>query len=183
MENIGRGVRALRQRKGLTLQEVSLRSGLSISFLSQVERGLSSLSISSLSAICDALEVPVTYFFTARGDGPLVLKANQPRSRIRIEDSKVIYSLLSVSRTDRLLEAFIAEFPPHYNHPLITHEGEEFGYLLEGELILQVGNQTYPLLPGDSYHISSAEQHTIRNEKNEPGKILWVQTQKILEGG
>ena len=183
MENIGLGVRILRQRKGLTLQEVSSRSGLSVSFLSQVERGLSSLSISSLSAICEALGVPVTHFFTARGDGPLVLKAGQPRSRLQINDSQVIYSLLSVSSSERVLEAFIAEFPPQYHHPLITHAGEEFGYLVEGKLVLQVGDQDYLLEPGDSYHISSAEPHTIRNESDQPGRILWVQTQKILEGG
>jgi len=181
VENIGRGVRTLRQRKGLTLQEVSSRSGLSVSFLSQVERGLSSLSLSSLGAICEALEVPVTYFFTARGDGPVVHKADQPRRRIRIEDSQVTYNLLSARMPDRVLEAYIADYPPHYDHPLITHEGEEFGYVVEGRLILQIGDQEHLLEPGDSFHISSAEPHTIRSKSDRPGRILWIQTEKLFE--
>jgi len=57
---VGQGVRVLRQCKGWTLEELSSRCGLSISFLSQVERGLSSLSIPSLHSICEALKVPTT---------------------------------------------------------------------------------------------------------------------------
>lgn len=164
------------------MQEVSSRSGLSVSFLSQVERGLSSLSLSSLSAICDALDVPVTYFFTAGGDGPAVHKADQPLQRIRIEDSHVTYSLLSTRMPHRILEAYVADYPPLYAHPLITHEGEEFGYVVEGRLVLVIGDHEYSLESGDSYHISSAEPHTIRNETDRPGKILYVQTGKLLEG-
>ena len=69
---VGKGVRALRQHKGWTLEELSSRCRLSISFLSQIERGLSSLSISSLHSICEALEVPMTHFFaTTTAEGPL----------------------------------------------------------------------------------------------------------------
>ena len=164
------------------MQEVSSRSGLSVSFLSQVERGLSSLSISSLAAICKALEVPVTYFFTAGGDGAVVHKADQPGRRIRIEDSQVTYNQLSASTPERSLEAFVADYPPHYEHPLVTHEGEEFGYVVEGRLVLVIDGQEHTLEPGDSYHISSAEPHTVRNETDRLGRILYVQTAKILEG-
>jgi len=181
VENVGLGVRILRQRKGLTLQEVSSRSGLSVSFLSQVERGLSSLSISSLRFICAALNVPVTYFFTAGGNGRVVHKADQSRCQIRIEDSHVTYNQLSADMPERSLEAFIADYPPHYEHPLVTHEGEEFGYVVEGRLILVLGDQEHTLEPGDSYHISSAEPHTIRNETDRLGRILYVQTERILE--
>jgi quercetin dioxygenase-like cupin family protein len=154
-----------------------------VSFLSQVERGLSSLSISSLLAICRALEVPVTYFVTAPTDGPFVLKAGKPRSRLQIEDSHVTYNLLSGPMPDRMLEALIAEFPPGYDHPLITHEGEEFGYVLEGRLFLRVGEKEHTLEPGDSFHIFSSQAHTIRNPAKETARILWVMTLKFMEGG
>lgn len=82
------------------------------------------------------------------------------------------------------LEALIAEFPPRYEHPLITHVGEEFGYVLEGTLVLQVEEEEFEPGPGDSFHIfSSTQPHTIRNETDQVGKILWVQTLKLLEGG
>lgn len=173
----------MRQNREWTLEELSSRSGLSISFLSQVERGLSSLSISSLHAICEALEVPLTHFFTASGNGPLVLRAGQPRSRIRIEDSHVTYNLLSGPMPGRVLEAVIAEYPPHYDPPLITHEGEEFGYVLEGNVLLQVEDKEETLESGDSFHIFSSQPHTVRNPADQTAKILWVLTMRLLEGG
>lgn len=154
-----------------------------MSFLSQVERGLSSLSISSLQAICKALGVPLTYFFTPPSGNSIVLKAGRPRTRIRIEDSQVTYSLLSGPMPDRVLEALIAEFPPGYRHPLITHSGEEFGYVLEGEVILQLEDREFALEPGDSFHILSSQPHTVRNPSDRPARILWVLTQRLLEGG
>lgn len=73
---VGQGVRVLRQRKGWTLEELSSRCGLSISFLSQVERGLSSPSIPSLHSICEALKVPITHFLaTTMMNGALEVRA------------------------------------------------------------------------------------------------------------
>jgi len=165
------------------LEELASKCGLSVSFLSQVERGLSSLSLSSLQAICKALDVPLTHFFTPpRGDA-IVLKAGRPRTRIRIEDSQVTYNLLSCPMPDRTLEVLIAEFPPHYDHPLITHPGEEFGYVLEGTLLLQIEDKEFTLEPGDSFHILSSRPHTVRNPSDSPARVLWVLTEKFLEGG
>ncbi len=181
---VGKGVRALRQHKGWTLEELSSRCRLSISFLSQIERGLSSLSISSLHSICEALEVPMTHFFaTTTAEGPLVVRAGKPRSRLRIEDSQVTYNFLSRLTPERVLEALIAEYPPHYNPPLVTHEGEEFGYVLEGKVLLHVTDQEEMLVPGDSFHIISSQLHTVQNTSDKPARILWVLTMKLLERG
>jgi transcriptional regulator with XRE-family HTH domain len=150
---VGQGVRVLRQRKGWTLEELSSRCGLSISFLSQVERGLSSLSIPSLHSICEALEVPITHFLaTTTMNGPLVVRTGEPHNRVRIGDSH-------------------------------THEGEEFGYVLEGEVTLQVEENKETLTPGDSFHILSSQPHTVQNPTDKPARILWVLTMKLLEGG
>jgi len=182
--NVGQGLRTLRQQKGWTLEELSSRCGLSISFLSQVERGLSSLSISSLHAICDALEVPVTHFFaSATTDGPLVVRAGKPRGRIQIGDSRVTYNILSNSISNRVLEALIAEYPPHYLPPLVRHDGEEFGYVLEGRVRFEAQGQEELLGPGDSFHIISSRLHTVQNPTDTPARILWVLTMKLLEGG
>lgn len=180
---MGQRIRELRQRRGWTLEELASKCGLSVSFLSQVERGLSSLSLSSLQAICKALDVPLTHFFALPQGDSVVLKAGKPRTRIRIEDSHVTYSFLSSPMPDRVLEVIIAEFPPHYEHPLITHQGEEFGYVLEGPLVLQLEEKEFTLEPGDSFHIRSTIPHTVRNPADRPARVLWVLTQKFLEGG
>ena len=182
-DEIGRSIRTLRQKKEWTLEELSSRCGLSMSFLSQVERGLSSLSISSLGTICDALGVPLTHFFTPPVNGPLVTKANEPRMRIKIEDSQVAYDLLSGPIPNRELEVLISEYPPHYDPPLIRHMGEEFGYVLEGEVVLQVEDQVETLEQGDSFHILSTQPHTVRNPTDNSAKILWALTMKLMEFG
>jgi len=183
MQEVGRRIRELRQRKGWTLEELSAKAGLSVSFLSQVERGLSSLSISSLQAICNALGIPITHFFAISPGNSAVLKAGKPRSRIKIEDSHVTYNVLSGPMPDRILEAFISEFPPGYAHPLITHPGEEFGYVLAGKVVLQIEDNEYELEPGDSFHFYSTQPHTLRNVGPDTAKVLWVMTHKLWEGG
>jgi len=85
--------------------------------------------------------------------------------------------------SDRVLEALIAEYPPHYDPPLITHEGEEFGYVLEGKVLLQVEDKEETLTSGDSFHIFSSQLHTVRNPSEQTAKILWVLTMKLLGGG
>jgi len=183
-DEIGRSLRTLRQLKGWTLEELSSRCSLSIGFLSQVERGLSSLSITSLRAICEALEVPLTHFFAAMpSDGPLVVKADKPRNRIKIGDSQVVYNLLSNSMPNRVLEAVIAEYPPHYQPLPMAHAGEEFGYVLDGRILLLVEDKEETLGPGDSFHIFSTRAHTVQNLGDTAARILWVLTMKLLEGG
>lgn len=183
-DKIGRSLRTLRQRKGWTLEKLSSRCNLSIGFLSQVERGLSSLSITSLHEICDALEVPLTHFFSAvPADGPLVVRADQPRSRISIGDSQVVYNLLSNPSPDRLLEAVIAQYPPHYQPLPMAHAGEEVGYVLEGEVLLVVEEKKEMLKAGDSFHIFSTTPHTIQNLEDTEARILWISTMRLLEGG
>ena len=183
-EKIGRSLRALRQRKGWTLEKLAASCNLSIGFLSQVERGLSSLSITSLHAICDSLEVPLTHFFSAvPAEGPLVVRADKPRNRITIGDSQVVYNLLSNPNPDRLLEAVIARYPPNYQPLPMSHVGEEFGYVLEGEVLLVVEEKKEMLKVGDSFHIFSTTSHTIQNLGDTEARILWILTMKLLEGG
>jgi len=183
MDGIGQRIREIRRSKDWTLEELSSRCGLSISFLSQVERGLSSLSISSLRAICEALDLPLTYFLSPTPAGPIVAKGGEPRSRIRFEDSGVTYGILSDRFPTRTLEALFADYPPHYDPPMITHEGEEFGYVMEGRLVLQVEDEVHELEPGDSFHFVSARRHTVRNPFDQPARTLWVVTMKLTEGG
>ena len=182
-ENVGRTIRKLRQERGWTLEELSKRCGLSVGFLSQVERGLSSLSVASLRTVCEALEVPLAQFFTVSdaADRAAITKAGNPHYKMRIGSSEVTYSMLSGPRPNRTMEAFIAEYPRGYSPPVLPHEGEEFGYVLAGKILLVCDGGEHVLEPGDSFQIDSHRPHTIRNLLDEePGRILWVQTQKIL---
>ena len=181
-ETVGRTIRKLRQDRKWTLEELSSRCGLSVGFLSQVERGLSSLSVASLKAVCDALEVPLAQFFTVSdtADRPAVMKAGQPHYQMRIGSSEITYSMLSGSRPNRTIEAFIAEYPPGYAPPLLPHEGEEFAYVLSGRIVLLFDGEEHVLDAGDSFQIDSNRPHTVRNLEKKPAQVLWVQTLRIL---
>lgn len=187
MEDIGRAIRDLRMKKGWTLQKLASLTELSVSFLSQAERGLSSLSIVSLHNICEALGVDASSLLSENKAPvaqpgfafPIVPAADQ--LCIRIASSPVTYRYLSGSFANRTIEALINEFPPNYRHPLAAHTGEEFGYVLEGHLLLRIEEETYPLSPGDSYHFVATRPHGYETSPKEGARVLVASTQKFLE--
>ena len=181
MKEIGQRIRELRRARGLTLEEVAGRCGLSVSFLSQVERGISSPSIVSLYAICEVLGVPVTEVLADAGRSPSTVTKAADQPLIRIANSAVSYRYLSGAFPNRVIEVLIGEFPPNYRHPLAPHEGEEFGYVLEGHILLRIGEKEYPLGPGDSYHFLATIPHGYETSSEGSAKVLWAITQKFIE--
>jgi len=183
VRSIGSQIRELRKRRGWTLKMLAERSGLSVSFLSQVERGLSSLSISSLGAVAEALEVPLSNFFTI-AHNPSVVIRSQDQGQFRIEGSQITYSTLSGPLKNKTLEPLLVEVPPHYNGtPPFAHKGEEFAYVLEGSITLTIHGRDYRLEPGDSIHFTSEIPHTYKNNGETPAKVIWVLTPRLIEGG
>jgi transcriptional regulator with XRE-family HTH domain len=184
MNDIGARIRDARASKGWTLETLASQSGLSAGFLSQVERGLSTLSIVSLASICRALDLPIESLFVSSGPldrrPPVVTKSDQ-QLLIRIGGSPVSYRYLSGQLPSAPVEELlIAEFPPDCAQQGSSHEGQEFGYLLEGAVELTVQEETYALAQGDSYHISASEPHGYRTS-NKGAKILMAVTQRFID--
>lgn len=150
---------AVGKKRGLTFQELSKLTGLSASFLSRVERSLTTPSIAFLHRNCSALEIPIS-----RAQLSVVRRAAE-QIYIRLDGSSASHRHLSGTFPGWTLEALINEFPPGYQHPLVPHEGEEFGYVLEGELNLVVGEEEHP-------HSYSTDQGA---------EVLIVSTQESLE--
>ena len=183
MKGIGERIRDLRKERKWSLEELSRRSGLSVSFLSQLERGRTSLSISSLKAIADALGEPIYRFFPLPMNLSSIVRAGKAKW-LRIEGSEVRYGLLGGSLDGRVLEPLLVELPPHYEGPPpFAHEGEEFGYILEGKLTLIIQDEVYELKEGDSVHFISRVPHTWKNQEDVPMRALWVVTPRIIGGG
>jgi transcriptional regulator with XRE-family HTH domain len=185
MDDLGKRLREARNRREWTLEALSARCGLSSGFLSQVERGLSTLSIVSLSAICRALDLPIGDLFSASGSleetGPGVTKAVD-QLQIRIGDSPVGYRYLSSQLPERPIEELlIAEFPAGFRQDDSTHEGQELGYVLEGPLALIINGKTHELVAGDSYRIAASEAHGYRTRAREGAKVLMAVTQRFIE--
>ena len=187
MRNVGEFLRALRTSRGWTLRELSERCNLSVSFLSQVERGLSSLSITSLDSICEALGISLSDLFSNyRNTEDTVSLSVKPaeiikateRPFIQISSASIKYQFLSGEFPERLFEILIGEIPPNYHYPPVAHDGEEFGYVLEGVLKLKIGEEIYELGPGDSYHFLATTPHGYETDGQGGAKVLWVQTLK-----
>ena len=185
MNELGVRLREERLKRGWTLDGLSGRCGLSSSFLSQVERGLSTLSIVSLSAICAALGLPIETLFSSSAPldrrAPRVTAADR-QLMIRIGNSPVSYRYLSGQLpSSPIAELLIAEFPAGCDQHDSVHEGQEMGYVLEGGLDLRVGEEEYRLSVGDSYRIDASEPHDYRTPAELGARVLMAVTQRFIE--
>ena len=150
----------------MTLRALSATSGLSVGFLSQIERGLSSFSISSLRSVCQALEVSladVLVLSSETGNAVLVdprhsgiTKADN-RSHVSLSDSSITYRFLSTGLASRRFDAVVGEMASGSHSEPHVHEGEEFGYVLEGEILLTSDDDVHTLGPVSYTHLRAHE--------------------------
>jgi len=185
MDDIGARIRTARKAKGWTLDALASKSGLSTGFLSQVERDLTTLSIVSLSAICRALSVPIESLFSSNrpiGEAPSAVTRADQQLHIQIGGSPITYRYLSGQLPDAPVEELlIAEFPPDCDQQHSSHEGQEFGYILRGSLVLKVQNEHYELEAGDSYRVAASQSHGYRTSAGGGADVLMAVTQRFIE--
>lgn len=177
--NIGMKIKKLRAEKGITLKELSEKSNLSIGFLSQLERGLTTIAVDSLEKLAEILEVHLTYFF----DYPHKRKDKVLRSYeqeiLDVEEGGFIKYSLSTNLEDKQLVPRLIEILPQKKEEEIIsykHDGEEFVYVLEGILTIYLESERYELYPGDSVHMDSEIIHNWANYTNKKVKLLAVNT-------
>ena len=173
--DVGERLRALRRFRRCTLRTIAERSGLSESFLSQVERGRSSASIASLRRIADALGVSMADLFEPDGmPGPRVLRRDErPALSFGILGRK----LLLTPGPLRHLEVFAGELevggstgPQPYAHG----DSEELFVVLSGSVQLQLDGQLFELERGDSIDYRSSTPHRVSNAGHELAEVMWI---------
>jgi transcriptional regulator with XRE-family HTH domain len=175
---IASAVRARRRRLGLTLQELAGKSGLSAPFLSQVERSQTTPSITSLLAIAQALQVDIHYFINPPPSSQVVRRAKSPE--LIDTGSPVRYVRLSGGHPERQMEALMMSIPPGTKAPATARQGEGFYYILEGELKMTMGNETFILGPGDTAHFDQRHSFEMANAGKRVLRMLWVGTPAIF---
>lgn len=181
---LGRKMRQIRKSRGLSLQNVAQRAGLSVGLISQIERGLTSPSIRSLRQLGFALDVPVEQFFSqteppnAYEEGHIV----RPRHRrvLNLSHTGITTELISPD-SGGALQMFIANIEPGGTSgpEFDVHEGEEAGLVLAGRLELWLGDKHYLLEEGDSFRFSSQTPHRYGNPGIMTSRIQWVITPPI----
>ncbi len=164
----------------MTLQALADGCGLSVPFLSQVERDLAMPSLVSLTAIARALGVEMSYFVGTPSPGQIVQRGASPEHLQLGGSTPVVYARLSGRHEERKMEALHITVPPGLVAPPAHREGEGFWYLLEGELEMWVGNDHFVLGPGDSAHFDQRHPYRMRNAGKTTVRMIWVGTPALL---
>ncbi len=185
---IGKKIKKLRLEKGLTLQELSEKTGLSKGLISQIENEQVSPPISTLMKIANGLNVEISYFFEQ--DEPTE-KITVVRKNERISSGRrgikgninigYSYELLAHKRPHKHMEPFLVTFEPKERDDVImfNHEGEEFHFVLEGKLEMIAENHEPIILEeGDSLYFDSSIPHGFRGLEGKPAKTLTIVFQK-----
>lgn len=180
MENIHKKIKNLRQEKEMTLKDLSDATDLSVSFLSQIERGSSSLAITSLKKIADAFHINISYFFTEIENHNYVLHKEEQKP-FKIEGSDVTHVRLAGQFSERKMEPMMVTLPPNKSFvEKYSHPGEEFYYILKGLVIFKVEEKEYILNEGDSIHFPSEKVHQWKNPTREDAVLVSVLTPVIF---
>jgi transcriptional regulator with XRE-family HTH domain len=181
IEEVGAELRRLRKARGLTLAEVACLSGLSTGFISQAERGLSTLSIKALQDLSQALGVHIGWFFQSgapslEGERDMVVRLAR-RRRINYGNLGIVDYLLSPSLSGKL-EFLLCHFAPGASsgEESYSHEGEEAGLVLKGRIELWVADRHFTLEEGDSFGFKSTLPHRYRNPGRSETVVVWAIT-------
>lgn len=181
--DIGEKINELRNSKNMTLKDLSSKVELSTSFLSQAERGLTSITINTLKKIAVALDVDMNYFFETPKSNKSLIRRSYEQEVFRIDESKFIYYNLGSDLVGRSFDPMVVTILPGKrgeNIVLGGHPGEEFIYVLEGIVTITLDGDENELYPGDSIHFSSSTPHDWINRTNKLVKILIVSSPSLL---
>lgn len=176
---LGEKLRRRRRELGLTLKQVADGAGLSVGFISQVERELTVPSLSSLASISKVLETHLTEFLSQPEGNSPTTRHNQ-RPVYAVNQDALHYERLSAHFAGSVLNSVIVHEPPDYRSEPIQHEGEELFFVLSGAITVEVDDETTVLEAGDSIHFASTSRHSSWNHTDQPTSILHVCTMDVF---
>lgn len=180
---IGNKVRDLRQKNRYTLQDLAVKTGLSKPFLSQIENDHVVPPVATLLKLARALNVGMGYFFQDESESEKI-SVTRPWERIRVErrphqekgEVNYVYIALETKKTNKSMEPLLVEFPIQDTDDMVfmSHDGEEFLYVLEGTVEFRTIDRVEILEPGDSIYFESDLSHSFRCISDKPAKALAV---------
>ena len=178
-QSLGANLRARRLALGMTLQDVASRANLSVGFISQVERNLTSPSLSSLAALSRTLDADIAEFFPMpRNDSSTTRSGN--RVTYSLDENDVSFERISTSFPDNVLNAVIVHEQPGYRSEEISHAGEELFYVIDGSLTIEIDGKASVLHTGDTIHFQSGSRHSTWNHTAQTATVLIVCTMDVF---
>lgn len=170
---IGAHLRQLRSKRRLSLAQVAREVGISVGFLSALERSLMSGSVGTLRKLARFYKTNILEFFDADGTASRRIRPSQ--RKVLEAGEGVRMELLAWGNT--VMEPHLFRIAPQAGSgESYAHEGEEFIYVLQGELEIMLAGDKFELKPGDSFYFESATPHHWKNPGRRETCVLWVNT-------
>ena len=173
IEDIGRKIRNLRQAADLTQDELADRADLTDGFISQVERGRTSISIDSLKQILDALNVSLSDFFREEEKRMIVFGHKE---EVEIEEGGTgRLRILVRGATNRQMEPALLDLPPETGTSTRpSFQGDCYGYVLKGRIHIHFGSEVFRARAGQSFYFTADREHSFSNPHQNAAEVLWV---------
>ncbi|MHC8517724.1 helix-turn-helix domain-containing protein [Sporosarcina sp. ITBMC105] len=174
LNSLGGKIKQIRMNKKMTLKTLAEKTGFSISFLSQLERGKSSTTLESLKKISVAFGVnPSVFFEDEKKEDPTSFQLDK-----RMDAHSIFYEDLGTMVTERDFAPLLVTLQPGQTEGnLITHKGQEFLYVIQGTVTVQLEDTLYELGPTESIMIDSTKPHYWYNYSEEEVKLLCVSSE------
>lgn len=185
--DVGRVLRHLRKARGRSLKDVAAATGLSVGFISQVERGLSSPSVKVLAGLADALDVSIGDLIggeadTSGNDNRVVARIHD-RTRINFGKSGIVKELLTPFNAPPRLDLYLMHLEPGVGtlDDPYAHQGIEAGFVLEGGFELEVEGRRHVLGEGDGCGFTSTRPHRFLNTGRRKATVIWVNYRNVKD--
>lgn len=172
--NIGQRIKALRVAQQLTQEELASRTDLTKGFISQLENDATSPSIATLTQILDVLGISLSNFFRELKAEQVVFGRN---ARVLAPESndKIRFELLVPKAINRSIDpALVTLAAGSKTAPDKMHEGEEFGYVITGEIVLVLDGAEHKVKAGESFSFIPSVPHWLENRSEREAKVVWI---------
>lgn len=179
LDRLGDNLRSRRRDRGLTLQDVADGAGLSAGFISQLERNLTSPSLTSLAAIARTLDADLTDILAMPGGDSPATRAGERRN-FALDGTRSSFERISANFPGRTLRAVVEHKQPGVCSTASRHEGEELHFVLQGSITIKLNGEPHVLGAGDSIHFRSDQLHSSWNHTSEAAKVLVIVTMDIF---
>ncbi len=174
--NIGKKIRALRLGNSLTQEELANRLELTKGYISQLENDLTSPSMQTLFSILEVLGTDVHEFFSKEEEQTVVYKKEDFYEKEN-EALKHMISWIVPNALKYEMEPIIIDLAPGGQSEIDDpHPGEEFGYVLEGQVILIINKKRYIIRKGETFYYLANKEHYLMNSSHQNAKVLWIST-------
>lgn len=171
---IGNKIKELRVMKNLTQEELADRAELSKGFISQLERDLTSPSIATLVDILQVLGTDLTEFFHDTTEEQIVFHDSDYFEKTDENLGNKIEWIIPNAQKNIMEPIRLTLQPGGSTYPDNPHEGEEFGYVLSGNITIHIGNKKYKAKKGESFYFTPGSTHFIKASEKTGATLIWV---------